>query len=392
MALFDKQVAALSAQLVAWRRDFHRHPELAFEETRTAGIVAATLDGLGFEVQRGIGQTGVIGLLEGEQDGPTVLVRADMDALPIQEANEVPYVSTIANRMHACGHDAHTAIALGAATILAESRHKLAGRVKFVFQPAEEIGAGAKAMIDDGALDNPRPDVALGLHMWNTAPVGQIVVSGGPLMSGAESFTLRIAGQGGHAALPHETRDPIVAAAQIIVASQTVVSRNVSPLDAGVISFTQITGGDAFNVIPNGVELNGSIRSFNSTVRETLISRLEMIATGIAAAMNCTAELEILRSVPPLVNDPAVAQQLAGRFRQADQSLEIIDELQVMVSEDMGHFLNAVPGVFFLVGSANAAKELTFPHHHPRFDIDEAALQTGMTLLTEAVAHYVWRD
>lgn len=390
MKSFQAETENLREQLIAWRRDFHRHPEIAFEETRTAGIVAQRLNELGLEVQTGVGKTGVVGILEGAADGPTVLVRADMDALPIQEANDVPYRSEKPNTMHACGHDAHTAIALGVATILAQHREQLAGRVKFVFQPAEEIGEGAKAMIDDGVLTYPTPDVAVGLHVWNTLPVGQVAVTDGPAMAGVDSFRMQITGSGGHAAEPQQTRDPVIAAAHIMTAAQTIVSRNVRALDAAVVSFTRMMGGDAFNVIPDSVELWGTLRNFSADIRDILIERLGQIAQGVAQGFQCAVDLEIARTLPPLINDSNVGERLRQGFTNIRPDLTVVDDLRTMGAEDMGLFLRAVPGVYFFVGSANSQRGFDFPHHHPRFDIDEEALTIGTSLLTSAVADYVW--
>ncbi len=225
----------IQEDVIRWRRDLHQHPELSFQELRTGGIVARTLTELGLEVQTGVGRTGVIGLLEGAHDGPTVLIRADMDALPIAEATGLDYASGVPNVMHACGHDGHTAIALGVARVMAAKREQLHGRIKFVFQPAEEIGEGARAMIADGALDNPRPDVTLGLHLWNNLPVGTLGVADGPVMAGSSIFTIEIAGKGGHAAAPHMSIDPVVCAAHLITALQTIISRTIDPLETGVI-------------------------------------------------------------------------------------------------------------------------------------------------------------
>lgn len=392
MKSFRPEIEAVREQLVAWRRDFHQHPEIAFEEVRTSGIVAERLHSLGLEVQAGVGQTGVVGILEGDQDGPTVLVRADMDALPIHEENQADYISQTDGKMHACGHDAHTAIALSVATILAENRQNLAGRIKFIFQPAEEIGAGASAMIADGALHNPAPDIALGLHVWNSLPVGQVAVMDGPSMAGAQSFIIRITGDGGHAASPHETHDPVVAAAQIISAAQSIVSRNITPLESGVISFTQIQAGDTFNVIPSEVEICGTIRSYKKEIRDILNARLDEIVTGIAKAMGCTATLETIREIPAVVNDSTVGKRLRDGFRQIAPELEIVEDVRTMGSEDMAYFLEAAPGSYFFVGSANTEQRLSFPHHHPRFDIEEEAMVIGASLLTSAIADYVWNN
>ncbi len=391
MRSFRIESEGLREQMIRWRRDLHQHPEIAFEEVRTAGFVVTVLNELGLEVQSGIGKTGVVGILEGQADGPTVLVRADMDALPVHEENEVPYVSTTPGKMHACGHDAHTSIALGVATILVQNRQHLAGRVKFIFQPAEEIGAGAEAMIAEGALENPRPDVAVGLHVWNSMPVGKVAATPGPMMAGIDTFRLVVKGQGGHAAEPQETHDPVVAAAQIISAAQTVVSRNIRPTEAGVVSFTAIHGGHADNVIPASVEIRGSFRSFKPEVRELIIKRVDEVARSIAGALQCSAELEIIATLPPLVNNADVAERLRTGFCQAYHNLDIVDDYRTMGSEDMGRFLEQVPGTYFFVGSADAERGLNYPHHHPRFDIDEEALVVGASLLTSAVADYLWQ-
>lgn len=391
MRSFKSEVEALRDQMIEWRRDFHRHPELAFEEIRTSSIVADHLSALGLEVQRGVGQTGVIGVLEGATEGPTVLVRADMDALPIHEANQTPYVSNVPNRMHACGHDAHTSIAMTVAQILAAHRDHLAGRVKFVFQPAEEIGAGAQAMIDDGALANPAADVAVGLHVWNDLPVGQIAVTDGPAMAGARSFHITIKGRGGHAAVPNQTQDPVIAAAHMMTMAQTIVSRNVEPLQSAVVSFTQMQGGNAFNVIPDAVKLTGTIRVFEQAVQDMVIERFESIIQHVADAMCCAADITYRHVLPALVNDATVAARLRSGFREIEPDMSILDDLRTMGSEDMSRFLAAVPGVYFFVGSANSDKGLDFPHHHPRFDIDEQTLVNGASLLVAAVADYVWK-
>ena len=237
------------------RRDLHRHPELGFEEYRTAGIVSAELNRLGLEVTTGVGKTGVVGMLEGGGPGPTVLVRFDMDALPVSEETGAEYASQNPGKMHACGHDGHVAVGLTAARLLSAHRSELAGNVKFLFQPAEEGRGGAQAVLEAGVLSNPRPDLTLALHIWNEKPLGWVGVVPGPLMAGSEIFHVRITGKGGHGAMPDQTIDPMVAAAQVISALQTIVSRNISPLEAAVVSVTRIWGGETFNVIPPAVEL-----------------------------------------------------------------------------------------------------------------------------------------
>jgi amidohydrolase len=374
---------------IACRRDLHRHPELGFDLPRTAGIVAAELDRLGLEVQRGVGQSGVVGLLEGHGDGPTVLVRADMDALPVQEENTTDYASETPGKMHACGHDGHTAVALAVAELLSAQRDRIAGRVKFVFQPAEEIGRGADAMIKDGVLRDPVPDVAIGLHLWNEVPVGSVALIDGPMMAAAGDVTIQITGRGGHGALPHETADPIVAASQIISALQTVVSRNVRPTDIGVVSITEFKAGDSFNVIPSTANLRGTIRAFRSEIMDLLAGRTREIAGGIAGALGCRAEVQVAQLTLPLVNAPEVNAQLRGVFAQVAPQIKLIGDYKTMAAEDMSYFLDAIPGTFFFVGAANPARGLDYPHHHPRFDFDEAAIPLAVDLLASAVASYV---
>ncbi|PJF44608.1 MAG: amidohydrolase [Phototrophicales bacterium] len=389
---FKTEAEAMRSQLVEWRRDLHQHPEIAFEEIRTARFVAETLAQFGFEVQTGIGKTGVVGILDGDDVGPTVMIRADMDALPIEEQNDTQYRSQIAQRMHACGHDAHTAIALAVAKMFAQKRSHWKGRLKFVFQPAEEIGQGAKAMIADGVLTQMRPDIVLGLHVWNDLPIGYVGITEGAAMAGTQRFSILITGKGGHAALPHQTHDPVVAAAQLMSAVQTIVSRNLDPLLSGVVSITQMQGSDAFNIIPAQVMLGGTIRAFETFTMDLIKTRLAQLAQQIALAFDCEATITYENSLNPLVNDPLVARRLRECFRQVDASLEIIDNIRTMGSEDMSEYLAVVPGVFFFVGSANAERGLNYPHHHPKFDIDEEALVIGASLLASAVAEYVWQQ
>jgi amidohydrolase len=382
-------IQARQAGWIARRRDLHQRPELAFNEIRTAGIVTGELTRLGLEVQTGIGQTGVLGILEGAEDGPTVLVRADMDALPVHEENSVDYVSRHPGVMHACGHDGHTTIALAVAEVLSEHRAQIRGRVKFVFQPAEEIAQGASAMIADGALLNPAPDVALGLHLWNELPMGTVAMTDGAIMAGASDFTLMITGQGGHGGLPHETRDPILAASQIVTALQSIVSRNVKPTDVAVISVTAFQAGEAFNVIPPRAVLRGTVRTLSTAVRDVVQQRMGEVAQGIAAGLGCTAALEIEHLTPPVTNARTVNDHLRRVFAEAAPEIRQIGDYVTMAAEDMAFFLNAVPGAFFLVGSSNTERGLDYPHHHPQFDFDEAAIPLAVRLMTAAVASYV---
>lgn len=386
---YKAEAEALRDELIALRRDLHRHPETAFEEIRTAGIVAESLRELGLEVQPGVGKTGVVAVLEGANDGPTVLMRADMDALPIQELNEREYASQTPGKMHACGHDGHTAIALSVARILNKYRDQMAGRVKFVFQPAEEVAGGAKAMIADGVLESPRPDVSLGLHLWNIMPLGVVGVADGPTMAGSSTFTITLQGRGGHGAQPHITIDPVVAAAQLVTAFQTIVARNVNPADTGVISVTQIHTGDTHNVIPQTAVLNGTLRAFRTEVRDMMTERMEQITAGISQAMGVESVFEMNHLTIPVVNNAEVGAKLRARFAAVPGVDRLDESARTMGGEDMAFLMDDVPGFFFFVGSANSERGLDYGHHHPRFDFDEEALPLGAALLAAAVGEYV---
>ncbi|MCC6611996.1 MAG: amidohydrolase [Anaerolineae bacterium] len=392
MVDFKTEAEALREELVERRRDLHRHPELAFEEFRTGGIVAQELNRLGLEVQTGVGKTGVVGILEGAHDGPTILVRADMDALPIHEQNTVDYASETAGKMHACGHDGHTSIALGVAKMLAAHRDQMAGRVKFVFQPAEEIAQGAKSMIRDGALQDPRPDISLGLHLWNSLPIGSLGVADGPIMAGSSEFTIRIEGKGGHAASPHLGRDPVVCAAQLITQFQTIPSRNLDPFDSAVISTTMVKAGTAFNVIPQDAQLMGTLRFFRREVRDQVVQRMGEMVEHTCLAMGCVGTMQFDHQTEPVNNDPEIGKNLRERFRRMD-GVKVLDmTARTMGAEDVGFFMNEVPGMYFFVGAADQTAEAYYGHHHPRFSIDENALPLGAALLASAVAAYVLPD
>jgi amidohydrolase len=395
MPNFFSEAQDLFEYTQALRRDFHMHPELGFHEVRTAGIVARELQALDMEVTTGIARTGVVGLLEGGGPGPVILVRFDMDALPVTEETGAPYASTNPGKMHACGHDGHTAIGLTVARLLHAHREELAGTVKFVFQPAEEgtcgeeIG-GAEMMIREGVLANPKPDLALALHLWNEKPLGWVHVAQGAVMAGAEEFKITVTGVGGHGAIPHQTVDPVLAASQIVSALQSITSRNVAPLQAAVVSVTMIHGGEAFNVIPPRVEMEGTIRTFELSVRETVLRRFEEIVQGVATAMGCTAEVSLKRLTPAMINADEIARRVQESARRVlpDADLDTSGHL-TMGAEDMAFMLEQVPGCYFFVGSANDEKKLNFGHHHPKFDFDEAALPRAAALMAEAITEFL---
>ncbi len=388
---YQAEAQSLSQQLIEWRRDFHRHPELGFQEHRTADVIADVLRGLGYQVQTGIAYTGVVGLLEGGRgsDGPVVMARFDMDALPVTEENETDYISQHPGVMHACGHDGHMAIGLGVATLMAQHRDEMKGTLKLVFQPGEEGMNGAEVMVDAGVLANPRPDVVLALHLWNDKPLGEVSVTAGPVMAAAEVWHCTVRGHGGHGAQPHKTVDPIVAAAQIITALQTVVSRNVKPLDAAVVTVGTIHGGDAFNVIPPEVKMSGTIRTYDPDVREVVLRRVREVVEGVAAACGAQADLDIVSLSPALVNDPEVTRVVRAAAEAVVGPEHVSSGDRTMGSEDAAFFLQEVPGCYFFLGSANHRLGLDAPHHNPRFDFDEGALAVGVSIMMHALAYYL---
>ena len=293
---------------VSLRRDIHQHPELGYKETRTAGIVENELTKLGLDVAAGIGETGVMGLLKGEKPGPVLLLRFDMDALQIQEETGAEYASIYPHVMHACGHDGHVAIGLSVAKIFAERRDQLSGDIKFVFQPGEEGLGGAERIISAGVLENPRPDMALAVHLWNEKPVGWYGISAGYIMAAAEILSINVHGKGGHGALPHLAVDPVLTAANLVVALQSISSRNIPPLDSAVLSVTSMHGGDSFNVIPSNVALSGTIRTFSPQVRQRVFKRFQQVCNGLGQAFECQVDTQLKMLTPAVLNDPAITE------------------------------------------------------------------------------------
>jgi amidohydrolase len=370
------------AELVAVRRDLHQHPEIAFQEVRTSGLVAERLRALGLEPRTGVGRTGVLATVPGARPGRTVLLRADMDALPIHEENDVPYRSRHDGAMHACGHDCHTSILLMLAGRLARDAASQTGDVRLCFQPAEEQGGGAEAMIADGALA-PLPDAAFGLHVWQDLPVGKVGVTPGPFMAAVDEFRVTVRGVGTHAAIPHNGRDPVLCLAHIVTALQAIASRETDPLKEVVVSVTQLRAGTAFNIIPSTAWMNGTMRVFDAAVWEALPGRFERIVRGVAQAFGCEAEIELVRFNRPTVNDPAMAalaHEVAAGIVGAEN---VVTDLRTMGGEDFSAFLARVPGCFIAIGSRNEERGLVYEHHHPRFDVDERALEVGAEVLLQ---------
>ncbi len=389
MTNFLDEAQALFEYTRELRRDFHRHPEIGLQEFRTANIVARELSSLGMEVNTGVGQTGVVGLLEGRLPGPVVLLRFDMDALPIQEETNAEYASQYDGLMHACGHDGHVAVGLTVARLLNAHRNEFNGTVKFVFQPGEEGLGGAEKMIADGVLQNPPPDVALGLHVWNEKPVGWVGIVPGPVMAAADTFTIKIIGRGGHGAVPNLVADPILAASQVVNVLQGIVSRNVSPLKSAVVTVASIHGGDAFNVIPSEVVLKGTLRSFELEVRDLMVKRIHDIVGNVARACDCDSSIEIKSITPAVYNDPEMTvrvQKVAGELLPGD---DLDTQSMTMGAEDMAFILQQVPGCYFFIGSANKGKNLAAPHHNSKFDFDESILPKAAGLMAVSAMEFL---
>jgi amidohydrolase len=372
------------ASLVTTRRDIHQHPELGFEETRTASLIVDRLRALNYHVTPGVGRTGVVALKK--KEGRCVLLRADMDALPVEEANAVPYRSQHPGKMHACGHDGHVAIGLEVARRLAPL--DLGGCVKFAFQPAEEASNGAQAMIGDGVLESPHVDAAFGIHLWNDLPVGTIGIMAGPVMASVDQFEIEILGRGGHAAAPHQTIDPVLVAAHVITALQSLISRRRDPFDEAVISVTEVHAGRAFNVVPARADLRGTVRTFGGRFWEEVPGLVEETAQGIASAFGAQANIRYRRLSGPLIND----EKLSALMRDVGAELvgagNVRHGVRTMGGEDMSFFLDKVPGCFAFVGSAPRGGSAS-PHHSPTFDIDEESLVIGSELLTRTALRYL---
>lgn len=378
--------------VVADRRHLHENPELAFEEVETAKFVAERLKQLGVEdIRTGVGGTGVTGLIKGGKgEGRVIMLRADMDALPILEENDVDYKSKVDGKMHACGHDAHTAMLLGVARVLTDRKADFAGTVKLLFQPAEEVPpGGAIEMIKDGALENPHVDACLGLHVASDIPAGKIGVRTGPGSAGSDRFRAVIQGKGGHAARPQTSIDPVVIASQVVLALQTLVSRETDPMESAVVSTTAVLAGEAFNVIPDTAELRGTVRTLSPEVRDHLAKRVPEVIEGVARAMGAEAKVDFVLGYPGVVNDDAIS----GIVREA--AVEVLGEEAVienelgMGGEDFSYFSLERPSCFFRAGTQNEERGIVWGHHHPKFDVEEEGFVAGMSTMAAAVVKYL---
>ena len=386
------EIDELVPDLVAMRRDLHEHPELAFEEVRTSGIVAQRLKALGLEVQTDVAKTGVVGLLRGEAgdaNAKTIAIRADMDALPIYEENDVDYRSQVDGKMHACGHDGHTSIALAVADILTKRRSELKGNVKFLFQPAEERIGGAKPMVEAGVMKDV--DGVIGLHLISNYTMGRVGVRAGTVFASADMFELTVHGKGGHAAMPEGAVDPIVIAAQIITTFQTLISRETSPFSPAVITIGTIHAGTAFNIIPETAALQGTMRAYTKEHRDKMIRRIHEVAEGVASTMGGSCDVHFMDGCPPCINDPAMTElvQEAAIATVGENKVDSDERVLTSGSDDMAFFLDAAPGCYFIVGMNNPPKGVTYPHHHPRFNVDEDALPIAVEVLTRATLDFL---
>ncbi|MBV8281456.1 MAG: amidohydrolase [Candidatus Eremiobacteraeota bacterium] len=378
--------APVVRDVIALRRDFHAHPELGFEEVRTAGIVAERLRALGYQVRTGVGQTGVLGILRSQRPGKTILLRADMDCLPIDERSGVEFSSTVAGKMHACGHDGHTAMLLGAAQMIMERRDLIHGTIVLCFQPAEEGKGGARAMIEDGVLDDPHVDSVYGLHLNSLYPSGQVLVRSGPVMASSDSIEVTIRGRGGHGAAPHQTIDPILTSSYFVSQLQSVVARNVDPIQPAVVTIGAIHGGTIHNVIPDNVELLGTVRAYSEAERSQMKPRIERVLTGCCEAQGASYDYTYIDRYPVTVNDAgeaAFVHELAVRTVGAPRIGQLA---QTMGAEDFSFMLQRRPGCFFFIGS-QSDERTAVAHHNARFAIDEACLPAGVQMMV-ALALY----
>ncbi|PMB20802.1 peptidase M20 [Fischerella thermalis CCMEE 5319] len=390
-------IRSLEPQLVEWRRRLHQKPELGFQEKLTAEFVSGKLQEWGIEHQTGIAETGIVAIIRGEKQpeasnpkSKVLAIRADMDALPILEQNEVPYRSQHDGIMHACGHDGHTAIALGTAYYLQQHRQDFAGTVKMLFQPAEEGPGGAKPMIDAGVLKNPDVDAIIGLHLWNNLPLGTVGVRAGALMAAVETFDCTIFGKGGHGAMPHQTVDSVVVAAQIVNALQTIVARNVNPIDSAVVTVGELHAGTKCNVIADTARMSGTVRYFNPAFRGYFAQRIEQIIAGICQSFGANYDFQYSELYSATINDAGMAELVRSVAEEVVETpMGIVPECQTMGGEDMSYFLQEVPGCYFFLGSANPEKNLAYPHHHPRFDFDETALAMGVEMFVRCVERFL---
>lgn len=385
-----KMAFELKEKLIEMRRHLHTIPEIAFEEVETSSFVAEKLSELGIDVKTGIAKTGVVGVLKGSGE-KTIALRADMDALPVTEENDVDYKSKYKGRMHACGHDAHMSMLLGVATILSKNKAHLKGNVKFIFQPSEEsLPGGAKKMIEEGVLDNPKVDAVFGFHCDPTIPTGKIGFKAGALMAFTSEFTIFLKGKGGHAAVPEKSIDPIVMASDVIQELQKIPSRWINPLEPVVVTISSIHGGTTFNIIPEEIELKGTVRLLNMEFVDKVKEIIDSILKGITGIYGGSYQFDFVKGYPVLKNDEAFTTFMSKIIKELFGEENVIKiENPLMGGEDFAYYLEKVPGTFLRLGTGNKKKGSDYPWHHPRFNIDEDALPIGTALFVKCAIEYL---
>ena len=386
-----EKVLDLEDEVIRLRRDFHKHPELGFKEFRTAKKVAGYLEDLGLEVETNIAKTGVVGVLRGSEPGKTLMLRADMDALPIQEQNDFTYKSAVPGLMHACGHDGHTAMLLVAAKILSEYKDQIKGNIKFVFQPNEETAA-AKMMIDEGVLEDPDIDGAFGIHLWTPIESGKIAISEGAVMGGLYEFEIDIKGKGGHTSAPQQAVDPILTASDLIQTVQSIQTREIDPLKPTTIMFGEVKAGTATNIIPEEAELRGTIRYLYRDIEENPAQpkkRFERIVENVCNNHNAEYDIESIVESPPVYNNSEMVKKAQETAEEVLDDKDKIVDYTNLAGEDFGEFSDAVPSTFYFVGTGNKEKGTDYAHHHPKFDIDEDTLKTGVEMHVRSALNYL---
>lgn len=379
---------ALFPDMVEWRRHLHRHPELSYQEHHTMKFIADILVSFGIETTSGVGDTGVIGVIKGDLSGKTVALRADIDALPIQDEKECEYASQVDGVMHACGHDGHTAGLLAVARYFSENRATLQGEIRLIFQPGEEVcPGGALKMIAAGALEGV--DVIYGVHLWSPLPVGILASASGPIMASVDDFVIDITGKGGHGGIPHVTVDSVLTGSQLVVQLQSIVSRNVNPLQPAVLTVGTINSGTAKNIIAETCRITGTVRTFDEETRATIRKRFDEVTRHVCAMNGAEVEIDYMMGYPPLVNHVsetnrffAVATEIFG-----EEHVQVTPPM--MPAEDFAYYVQEVPGCFVFVGVGNEDKGITYPHHHPRFDMDEVGMLNAAKLLTALAENYL---
>ena len=388
-SMLRKRTEEMKDWLIEIRRTIHMHPELGFEEVETSKLVAEWLERFGLRVRKGVATTGVIGLLQGKRPGKTVAIRADMDALPMEEARPVPYASKIKGKMHACGHDAHVAMLLGVARFFSSIPDRVKGNIKWIFQPAEEGGGGGRLMVEEGALEDPKVDAIFGTHVFPLLPSGMVGYYEREGLAASDRFSVKIIGKGGHGAFPHLCKDPVLAAGHFITQVHSIVSRNINPIESAVITIGKVSGGTASNIIPDEVELVGTVRSLTPQVQEELKRRIEEVARGIAQSFDMDYRYDFEYGYPMLINDPEMAKLSARACAKGVGEENVVAVKPSMGGEDFSYYLQKVPGAFFRLGNRNEAKGTIHPYHSSLFDVDEDILPLGVEMFVRIIDEYL---